>query len=133
MRRIVLVGMCSVVLAMVVLSAGASASSHDDEFRGSWTSIDHDGSHQTLDVRGSGQQGHYAMFLFDDSATVACDGTPAHVQGSGVVDGNRLVLTGPLTCTPGGNPLPFLISFGFEYDPGTDTLTDDSGVTWYRA
>lgn len=92
--------------------------------------MDLDGSHQTLDVRGSG---HHAMFLFDESATTACNGTPAHVQGSGVVDGNSLVMTGPLTCVPGGNPLRGPVSLGFQYDPGTDTLTDDSGVTWYRA
>jgi hypothetical protein len=111
-----------------------SAWARGDVFLGTWTSIDLDGSHQTLDVRGSGQEGHHAMFLFDDSATRNCDGTPAHAQGSGVVDGNRLVMTGQLTCVPGGNPLRgFQISFGFQYDPGTDTLTDDSGVTWYRA
>jgi hypothetical protein len=133
MRRILLVGIFSVVLAAVVLGVGASASPRDDVFRGSWTSIDIDGSHQTLDIQGSGQSGHHAMVLFDDSATVACDGSPARVQGSGLVDGDSLLMTGTLTCMPGGNPLRGRISLGFVYNPGTDTLSDDTGVTWHRA
>ncbi|MQA91669.1 MAG: hypothetical protein GEU90_15830 [Gemmatimonas sp.] len=133
MRKIVLVGMCSVVLAAVLAGVGASASPSDDVFRGSWTSIDIDGSHQMLDIRGSGQSGHYAMVLFDDSATLACDGSPVRFQGSGLVDGNSLLMTGAITCIPGGNPLQGRISIRFVYNPGTDTLTDDFGVTWYRA
>jgi hypothetical protein len=133
MQRIVLVGMCSVVLAAVVLSVGAWASPRDDVFRGSWTSIDIDGSHQTLDIQGSGQSGHHAMVLFDDSATTACQGSPARVQGSGLVDGDSLLMTGTLTCMPGGNPVRGRTSVRFVYNPGTDTLSDDSGVTWYRA
>ena len=133
MRRIALVGVCSLVLAVVVLGVPASASPRDDVFRGSWTSIDNDGSRQTMDIRGSGQSGHYAMVLFDASATASCHGSPARFQGPGVADGNRLVMTGALTCKPGGNPLKGRISIGFVYNPATDTLTDDFGVTWYRA
>jgi hypothetical protein len=133
MRRIVLVGMCSVVLAAVFLGVGAAASPHDDVFQGSWRSIDIDGSHQTLDIQGSGQSGHHAMVLLDDSATAACQGSPARFQGSGLVDGDSLLMTGTLTCMPGGNPLRGRTSLGFVYKPGTDTLSDDSGVTWYRA
>ena len=133
MRRIVLVGMCLLVLAAVVPGVGASASPGDDLFRGSWTSIDIDGSHQTLDIRGSGRSGHYAVVLFDDSATVSCHGSPARLQGSGLAEGNTLFVTGTLTCMPGGNPLRGRISISFVYNPGTDTLTDEFGVTWYRA
>lgn len=124
---------CSAVLGAVSLGAPAAASPRDDVFRGSWTSIDIDGSNQTLDIQGSGTRGHHAMFAFDDSATGACGGSPAHLQGSGVVDGHILVMTGTLTCKPGGNPLRFRIALGFHYHQGTDTLTDDSGVIWYRA
>ena len=133
MRRIVLVGMCSLVLVAAVLGVGASASPNDDVFRGSWTSIDTDGSHQTLDIRGSGKSGHYAVVLFDDSATRSCHGSPARFQGPGLADGNSLLVTGTITCMPGGNPLKGRISIRFVYHPRTDTLTDDSGVTWYRA
>jgi hypothetical protein len=133
MRKIVLVAICSAVLTAVALGASAAASPRDDAFRGTWTSIDVDGSNQTLAIQGSGQTGHHAMFLFDDSATTACDGSPAHLQGSGVVEGDSLVMIGTLTCMPGGNPLRGRTSVGFVHDPGTDTLSDDSGVTWYRA
>jgi len=89
MRKIVLVGICSVVLVTVPLGAGAWASPHDDVF-GAWTSIDtSDGSHQTLDIRGSGRSGHRAMVLFDDATSGACSPSPASVQGSGVVGGDR--------------------------------------------
>jgi hypothetical protein len=50
-----------------------------------------------------------------------------------VVEGERLLMTGTLTCIPGGNPLQGRTSLGFVYDPGTDTLSDDSGVTWYHS
>jgi hypothetical protein len=133
MRRIVLVAMCSLVLAAGALGGGASASPTNDVFLGSWISIDTDGSHQTLDIRGSGQSGHYAVVLFDDSATVGCHGSPARFQGAGLAEGNSLLVTGTLTCLPGGNPVKGRISIRFVYHPGTDTLSDESGVTWYRA
>jgi hypothetical protein len=133
MRKIVIVALCSMVLGEFALGVTAMASPQGDVFRGSWTSIDIDGSHQTLDVEGLGRTGRHAMFLFDDSATTACHGSPAHLQGAGVVEGERLLMTGTLTCIPGGNPLRGRTSLGFVYDPGTDTLSDDSQVTWYRA
>ena len=86
----------------------------------------------TSDHQGSGQ-GRLAMFLFDDSATIACHGSPAHVQGSGVVDGAHLLMRGTLTCIPGGNPLTGRVSLRFVYHSGSDTLTDDSGVRWHRS
>ena len=133
MRRVAVHAICSAILAAVLLAAPATASPGDDVFRGTWTSVDIDGSNQTLDIQGSGRTGHHAMFLFDDSATTSCGGSPAHAQGPGVVDGNTLVMTGTLTCKPGGNPLRFRIALGFHYHQGTDTLTDDAGVIWYRA
>jgi hypothetical protein len=127
-----LVATCLAVLGAVVMS-GATAAQLGDPFRGRWTSTDFDGSHQMLDIRGAGRTGHYALSLFDDSATTACEGSPAHLRGSGVVDGDSLVMTGTLVCRPGGNPLRFRTSLAFTYDPGTDTLTDESGVAWDRA
>lgn len=132
MQKNLLVIACSVVLAAAALGSPTAASPRDDEFRGTWTSIDIDGSHQKLDIGGSGRRGRHSMFLFDDSATTACGGSPAHVVGSGVVDGNRLLMRGTLTCKPGGNPLGGRTSIRFVYRPATDTLTDNSGVTWHR-
>ena len=42
-------------------------------------------------------------------------------------------MRGALVCLPGGNPIGGRIFFGFEYDAGTDTLTDVTGVEWQRA
>lgn len=50
-----------------------------------------------------------------------------------MVDGDSILMRGTLTCQPGGNPLHGRISVVYVYDSATDTLTDDSGVTWSRA
>jgi hypothetical protein len=118
------------VLSVGFLGQPASAASGD--LAGTWTSTDTDGSSQTLDVSGSGNNS-YSMYLFDDSATSACGGAPAKLVGTGVLDGNDLTMTGALVCLPGGNQLRFRIDYGFVYSAGTDTLTDDAGVVWTRS
>jgi hypothetical protein len=135
MRKILFVATYS-ALAGVVLILGLSmpASASDDVFRGTWTSIDiGDGSHQTLSIQGSGEQGHHSVFLFDDSGTV-CGGDPAQVTGSGTVDGDTMNARFVVTC-PGAGRSPVIgpISFTFTYDSATDTLTDGTGTVWSRA
>jgi hypothetical protein len=123
------------VALAAVLSAGITgqpASATSGDVAGTWTSIDHDGSNQTLDVMGSGNN-VYAISLFDDSATSACDGAPAKLVGTGVLDGEELSMRGTVVCLPGGNQFRFRIDFGFEYDAQADTLTDVTGVVWHRS
>jgi hypothetical protein len=96
-----------------------------------WTSIDTDGSSQTLTVTGSGRH-TYAVSLFDESASL-CDGAPAMATGSGLVEEDQLLTRASVACLPGGNVLRGVISIGFVYDAGADTLTDDFGVVWSRA
>ena len=132
MKKLLLVATSSMVLALVPFATNTVASASGNAFQGSWTSIDVDGSNQLLTVRGSGQ-GRLAMFLFDDSATTACPGLPAHLQGSGVVAGAHLNMRGTLTCIPGGNPLAGRVSLDFVYHSGSDTLTDNTGVRWHRS
>lgn len=131
MRKFMFLATCTLALTLTPGAPSASGAG-TDAFQGTWTSTDHDGSQQQLDIRGSAT-GLHAVRLYDDAATVACDGSPAHVQGTGDVDGNNLTLTGTLTCRPGGNPLIGRISIGFTYSPTNDTLTDESGVTWVRS
>ena len=133
MRKALFAVICSLVVAVTsVGAAGEAVAAQDSVFSGTWTSTDFDGSNQELTIRGSGK-GALSAFLFDDSATGACDGSPAFLPGTGFADGNTLVVTGTLTCVPGGNVLRFRISVAFEYSPGTDTLTDEFGVVWSRA
>ena len=132
MRRFLFAVICSVLAAVASVGAAGDAVAAQGTLSGTWTSIDNDGSSQVLTISGSGR-GAYAMFLFDDSATGACDGGPANVVGSGVADGNTLLMYGTLTCVPGGNPLRGRLSFEFVYSPGADTLTDETRVIWHRA
>lgn len=96
-----------------------------------WTSIDTDGSNQTLTLTGSGNR-VYAMTLFDESASL-CGGAPALATGSGRVEGDQLLTRVSVVCLPGGNVLHGVIGIGFVHDAGADTLTDDFGVVWSRA
>jgi hypothetical protein len=133
MRKFLIIGTCSALLGVLILGLATPASASDDVFRGTWTSIDVDGSHQTLSIQGSGEQGHHSVFLSDVAGTV-CGGAPAQVTGSGTVDGDTLNVLFVVTCPgTGRSPVMGRISFTFTYDPATDTLTDGSGVVWHRA
>jgi hypothetical protein len=114
----------SVILAPTAWAAGGGLAD-------TWTSVDTDGSDQTLSITGSGGKA-YAMVYDDDSATV-CNGAPARIVGPGFVDGSDVVMEGTLVCLPGGNPFRSRLAIGFRYDAGTDTLTDSFGVVWHRA
>jgi hypothetical protein len=100
-------------------------------YAGSWTAIDHDGSHMTLSIQGTGPR--YAVREVDDSATSACQGNPATVSGAGTVDGDWLYVRATLACTPGGNVLRHQVEIAFSYDAGSGTLVDNEGVVWSRA
>ena len=124
------------MLIVILVSASAvlapSASAASGPLAGTWTSVDIDGSNQTLDIMGSGRHA-YSMIYFDDSATQACDGNPAMVSGRGFVDGDHLLQVGPIVCLPGGNVFSSRITISYDYDTGTDTLIDEIGVVWHRA
>jgi hypothetical protein len=119
------------VVGLVVGLSAPPAVAAQGELAGTWTSIDIDGSNQTLTITGSGTR-VYAMSLLDDSASL-CDGAPALAEGSGRVAEDQLFMRAAAVCLPGGNLLRGVINIGFIYDAGTDTLTDDFGVVWSRA
>jgi hypothetical protein len=112
--------------------ASAAAAGGSGPLAGTWTSIDADGSHQTLDITGSGNT-VYAMVYVDDAATDACGGDPARLSGPGFVDGEDVVMVAALVCLPGGNDFRGRLALGFHHDAGTDTLVDDFSVVWSRA
>lgn len=130
--RMLLSLVLSAALTALTVATASPADARGGELAGTWTSVDLDGSHQTLRISGGGTPA-YAMFLHDDFTSGGCGGLPANFVGSGTVDGNQLEMTGALICLPGGNPVRGRISIGFEYDATADTLTDVTGVVWERA
>jgi hypothetical protein len=124
--------LCVLFALGISLLGGNAVAANDSPFLGTWTSVDLDGSNQSLTISGGGS-GNVAVSLYDDAATTACGGAPARFAGSGAVHGNDLVTTGAITCVPGGNPVRGRLSLDFHYDAATDTLTDFSGVVWRRS
>ena len=118
--------------AAVLAPATAAAAGGGGPLAGTWTSTDADGSHQTLDITGSGNR-VYSMVYVDDSATGACGGDPARLSGPGFVDGDNVLMVAALVCLPGGNDFRGRVTVGFQHDTETDTLTDDFDIVWSRA
>jgi hypothetical protein len=123
--------LAAILLTFVLVSGTAAKPS--DPFTGVWTSVDTDGSNQTISFGGPGSLRfvHY----FDDGAS-ACgwpeDNVTATMNGIGTVSGDTLTtdLTGQCNGGTGGD----LFSDGvtYTYDSSTDTLTDSFGVIWHR-
>ena len=124
------IGTTVALAATLLASAPAAVAAQSGGINGSWVSVDFDGSNQTLEINGSGA--YRSMQLFDDEATQACDGGPAWAQGAGRLDGDTLLAFATVICRPGGNVVRGQIPLGFTYDAGTDTITDDAGIVWYR-
>lgn len=131
MRRTLTGMVLGTLLTTTGLLTATSAAAAGGPLAGTWTSVDTDGSNQTLDIAGSGAR-VYSMVYVDDAATDACGGDPARITGPGHVEGDGVVMVGTLTCSPGGNPLRHRIALGFAYDGSDDTLTDDFGIVWHR-
>ena len=133
MKRAALSIVVSVVLASAAaFLAPAAATAASGTLAGTWTSVDTDGSKQTLDITGSGRHA-YSMVYVDDSATGACGGSPARLSGPGFVDGSDVLMVASLVCLPGGNVVRSRLAVTFAYDSGSDTLADDFGIVWHRA
>lgn len=120
-----IIGVTILGTVLAPASAGAEAS----PFAGTWTSIDTDGSNQTMKISGS-TAGALGVRYYDDVATV-CGGDPARFAGTGRVDGDVLAADVLLVCIPGGNVFGH-ITIEATYDASTDTLSDPSGVVWTR-
>ncbi|WP_076263559.1 hypothetical protein [Intrasporangium flavum] len=118
-------------LAVLTPVAASTASAAGGPLAGTWSSVDTDGSNQTLYVMGTGSHA-YAMVYVDDAATGACGGSPAKVTGPGYTFGDDVVMVGALTCTPGGNPFRTRIALTYTYDGASDTLSDGFGIVWQR-
>lgn len=131
MHRRLILGIAVLSLALA-LPAAAFAAAPTSPFTGSWTSTDGDGSSQTLVV----STGKRPSVIYQDFYASGCDnyGGPAtHWVGAGTgsVEGDVLWVSfhksGCGTFLQGG--------YGdfYTYDAGTDTLTDQFLIVWYRA
>jgi hypothetical protein len=132
MKRTLLSATACLVIAVMGAVLAPSASAAGGDLAGRWTSVDNDGSIQTLDVTGYGAN-VYAMAYEDESATGACGGAPARISGPGHVFGDEVVMVGSLVCLPGGNVFRTRVEIVFVHDTETDTLTDSFGIVWQRA
>lgn len=125
-----------IAVAFVAIAPTALAAPPGSPFTGAWKSTDIDGSHQKLAISNGSASGTYRLNLYDDGASVCIPLTgamvPASVRGTGTASGNVLTATLIVTCLS-HPPISFgPVSQTFTYDPGTDTLTDGVGVTWFR-
>jgi len=132
MRRFI-----SLLIASALVLAVAAPALAVDSFVGHWTSTDTDGSNQTLDVWRT--NGFYQLVVYDDGASTCGvfdengDPTVAAIgKGTGTADGDDLTASFMLKCQMPASP-PFMATVTFTYDSGTDTLTDNFGVVWYRS
>jgi hypothetical protein len=132
MRRTLASTAAGLVLAAAsAVVAPSAASAAAGPLAGVWTSIDTDGSHQTLVVTGAGQHA-YSMVYTDDAATGACQGSPARLSGPGFVEGSHVHMQAALVCLPGGNEFRTRVSLDFTHDSVAGTLTDGFGIVWTR-
>jgi hypothetical protein len=104
-------------------------------FVGSWTSIDVDGSAQTMELALT-DDGAVQMDIHDDAGTV-CSGAAATIVGAGRLGGDALIIAvESVTCDDGSEPLLDLdeepLDITFIHDPARDVLADDIGVEWSR-
>lgn len=128
MRRAPVVA--AALLTLVVAAGPPQASAAQSVVAGTWTSVDTDGSNQTLWVNGS-DQGALSVHLYDDYASVC--GVPAQFAGTGRLVDGYLDVRGTITCLPGGNFVRGQLGISLWYDAEADVLVDFSGVVWTRA
>ena len=132
MKRRLSIAAGALVLA-IAIPAMALAGAPTSVFTGSWESTDiPDGSHQTLVV----SAGARPSVVYQDFYARGCDTyswLPADhwtAAGTGSVDGDFLLVSfkksGCGTFLMGG------YEDFYEYNAGSDTLTDVAGIIWYR-
>ena len=130
MKRLALVLMAGLLAGLVVVPSVAAAG--PSPFTGAWTSVDLDGSDQTLAVSG----GSVVRLQYTDfGAPFTCEGGQGEMfvgTLTGTVDGDTLA-TAITTAHCGSKMFPDLegLAFDFIYDEASDTLFG-MDVTWYR-
>ncbi len=131
MRRILTGGLALWLVAAGMLALAPAVSAADPGFAGTWVSIDTDGSTQALAIgRGSTPAVTYQDFWASSCANDGASSTHFVATGRGVIDGSLLWVDFRNGACGWRKIGPF--GMGLSYDGGSDTLTDDFGITWYR-
>jgi hypothetical protein len=130
MRMQRLVAVLGAVLLLLAVAGSATAAAKTS-FTGLWISTDTDLSTQVLRV-GTGTspsvsyQDFYASVCFNAGSPT----THFNSSGTGTVTGDTLDVHVSMSgCGPYDNGA---YDVTYYYDSGTDTLSDDFGITWYR-
>ena len=110
---------------LVAVSAAATAAA-SDPFRGTWSTIDIDGSRMTVSFTGKG--GSRSFTLVDDRATV-CGGDPQVVSGTGAVSGDRIDVEAIARCAGASDGEPFAVTY--FHDAELRSLFDGT-LAWRR-
>ena len=132
MRRLFTGAVALWLVAAGVLALAPAVAAAGTGFTGTWVSIDTDGSTQGLVIgRGSTPAVTYQDFYATSCANAGAPSTHFVATGTGSVDDDALFVAFRNGGCGGRRIGPF--GLGFSYDSGSDTLTDDFGVTWYRA
>jgi len=131
MRRMLTGALALWLVAAGLLALAPAVSAAGSGFAGTWVSIDSDGSTQGLVIgRGTTPAVTYRDFFASSCANAGAPSTHFVATGFGSIDGDSLWVE----FRNGGCGRQMIGPFGLglSYDDGTDTLTDDFGVTWYR-
>jgi hypothetical protein len=105
-------------------------------FLGKWYYLDPDGSTVRMTIGGGNDQ--HPITYFDDAATFCTPDAPPPVYpvkllGVGILDGSSITADLDIWCLTGPRKgFKGSITINFQYDPGTDTITDSLGEVWFR-
>ena len=103
---------------------------------GSWEGTDIDGSHMTMDITQTGAGQFTLVYMDEGASTCGLDAAGNPLYGfdstpSGEASGLTLSLVGETgVCRVTGETIVY--DYSFTYQPGSDTILDNLGVTWTR-
>ena len=130
--RAILVRLLAIsMVGATLLAMAPAAAAAGPGVAGTWVSTDSDGSTQALAIG----RGATPAVTYQDFFASSCDrdGSPSThfvASGRGTVVGD--VLQVEFRNGRCGRHAIGPFALGFVYDPGSDTLTDDFGITWSR-
>lgn len=137
MRTLLRMALATALVAGMLALPLAATAAPPSPFTGSWTSVDPvDGSNQRMAIGGGPAP---RVLLYDDGATVCgldLGGVPLHAAratGRASVSGTTLTVDFDVYCLASPTSFWGVAPATFDYDAGTDTISDGFGAVWSRA